>query len=116
MCIGRMSMKLNKYDSMDIFLDSLQKNNGYDLTMVKHISYYSWLRTYEQFCEKHFLSAYHPVEKIKYCEENAEDLINQAWKRICGRASQISESEHCDALYDYFCDCGLIVRDECSNN
>jgi len=108
MCIGRTSKKLNYYDSMDIFLDKLQKDNGYDLTMKKHTNYYSWLSKYKQFSEKHFLASYNTIQKIKYIEENAEELRQQAMRSIYSRAKMISESKLSYLLWEYFNKLGLI--------
>lgn len=113
MSIGRQSMKLNKYDSMDIFLECLEKD--YKGVLGKHCSYFesithdNSINDYKRFKEVHFLQSYDPIIRIEYCEENAIKLISQAMDRIKSRAKAICESKYCRDLWEYFKDeCKLI--------
>jgi len=107
MCIGRKSMKLNKYDSMDIFLSMLVEDKSYENTLGSHKEYYIHFRNYNEFFKKHFLGSYDKIRKYPYNETNWLNLINQAQERIKARAYQIAESEFGPALWKYFNDLKL---------
>lgn len=107
--IGRKTMKKNGYDSMDIFLNRLAD----DYTWLKEYeSYYERLSDYNTFCKKHFVEHYEKIESEiiiqNYKGGRAEELINQAQKRIEVRADSISKSDYCGALWEYFNDLKLI--------
>lgn len=100
MCLGRTSMKLNRFDSMDIFLSILETD--YDIIISKHKDYISKFSNLNNFANIHFLNAYFPLNRIKYCEQNSYKLIQQATKRIKERAKSIAQSPYSDELWDYF--------------
>ena len=100
MCIGRTSMKLNHFDSMDVFLDSLKVD--YATTLKTYRDYLDKINSFDSFIKTHFLDAYIPTKQIKYCEENAYRLIEQATDRIKQRAEDLAKSEYSDELWEYF--------------
>lgn len=105
MCIGRTSMKLNHFDSMDIFLDLLKVD--YESVLKVYKDYLSKINSFDSFVTTHFLDAYIPTKQIKYCEENAYRLIEQAADRIKRRAEDLAKSKHSDELWEYFDKLGL---------
>ena len=107
MCIGRTSMKLNRFDSMDIFVDSLKLD--YKAVLKNYGDYLSKINCYDLFVTTHFLNAYIPIDKIKYCEENSYRLIEQATNRIKRRAINLAQSKHSDELWEYFNKLGLLM-------
>lgn len=105
MCIGRTSMKLNHFDSMDIFLDLL--NADYEHVLKAYKDYLGKINGFDSFVAMHFLGAYIPTKQIKYCEENAYHLIEQATDRIKQRAKDLAKSKYSDELWEYFNMLGL---------
>lgn len=108
MCIGRTSMKLNRYDSMDIFMYLLTAN--YDFILSKYKDYLSKFKSLDYFLKTHFLNAYIPINRIKYCEQNSYDLIQQAMARIKERAKYIAQSPYLNELWNYFDKLGLFAK------
>lgn len=104
-CIGRMSKKLNYYDSMDMFLERIIAN--YQSVFKQHTSYYNQIGNPQSFFETHFIASYSVNEKISYCEENAFKLIEQATKRMQQRAVDLAKSKYANDLWDYFNELGL---------
>lgn len=98
--IGRKSMKLNKFDSMDIFLNQVKSN--YESVFKQHHNYYSQISNPKDFYRIHFISSYSPEIVMKYSEVNAINVINQATTRIYRRAIDLAESDYADDLYNYF--------------
>ncbi|MBU5488535.1 hypothetical protein KQI77_10385 [Clostridium sp. MSJ-8] len=100
-CIGRRSLKLNYYDSMDIFLEKLKNDNLNVLR--KNVSYYQKVSTYEKFTRIHILNSYENIDAKKtrkqYKQRKAEDLVKQAKARIEQRAQEIIEVK--DDEYHY---------------
>lgn len=103
MDIGRRSAKKNRYDSMDIFLNNLNKDYVY---LKEYKSYYEQLSTYSVFCKKHFIEQYETLENEivieKYKNGFVKELIRQANKCITDRAENISKSRYCSDLWKYF--------------
>ncbi len=117
MCIGRTGTKINKYDSVDIFLNKLEKDYS---VLEKHADYFKRLKTYEKFCEKHFIKSYAPLRTDEVLEmyrighdkkaktelelkNDAEKLIQQAYKCMESRADSIISNETvCKELYECF--------------
>lgn len=103
LCIGRTGKKLNYYDSMDIFLDKLNKDYK---VLEKHSSYFNAFSTFSEFKEKHFITKYNindiNITLSMYKDNKAEELIKQAQKMIDERAKEISDSRYCEELWDYF--------------
>lgn len=104
--IGRRSAKLNLYDSLDIFLETINSEAEYKKTMGKYDSYINAF-SYNEFLEKHFLNTYTP-KRIEYKEETVTDLINHANDMMERRAVAIAESDKAEALYKYFSELNLI--------
>ena len=107
--MGRRTAKLNRRDSMDIFLSLLQ-GDGYETHFKPYPQYLSWADSYSEFVEKHFLGTYSNIELIPYHEGHAEELVDQAMGRITQRAEDLAKSSYCNSLYDFFYECGLIDR------
>lgn len=113
MCIGRRSAKLNKYDSIDIFLNKLKEN--YTI-LSQYTDYIENMDNYYEFCKKHFIADYalHLLSdntQEKYSKGNAVDLINQAYKCMRSRANSISSNNKlCENLYNYFQQLGILSK------
>lgn len=113
-CIGRRSSKLNKYDSMDIFLDRINENYK---VIEKHNRYVQKISDVNEFCKIHCLDGYEPLPKTKitqmYKDKDAISLIQRAWcGSITNRADRISKNENiCMKLYDFFKGLGLLEND-----
>lgn len=110
MCIGRSSAKLNRYDSTDMFLNLLKSD--YEV-LKRHVNYWEKLGDYDEFCERHFLNGYEPleVEKVKklYSEGQAQGLVAHAAACMEKRAETISSRQDiCERLYRYFQGLGLV--------
>lgn len=122
MCIGRTGAKLNKFDSVDIFLNKLKEN---DRLLERHADYYKRLKTYDEFRKKHFIENYvqlstdDVLEKYrkkdkteKKLEDDASELVKRAYKCMESRAESISllkdntedniENKICEELYKLF--------------
>jgi hypothetical protein len=103
MCIGRRSPKMNRYDSMHIFLNML--NDDYEI-LKSYKAYYEYFSSYKNFCEKNFVKCYSlsstAAVKKKYLEKAAEELISTAIQEIENRAEDISKSEYSKDLWNYF--------------
>ncbi|MBE5895534.1 MAG: hypothetical protein E7285_07690 [Lachnospiraceae bacterium] len=109
MKIGRGSKKLNRYDSLDIFLERIETKEKYDEIMGKYGSdkgeEYNKRIEYENFKKIHFIEKYVPDKEIlkRYHDKQAGDLIDRATDMIKTRAEKISEDEKIgDELYKYF--------------
>ena len=117
MCIGRTGKKWNNYDSLDIFLYELEKEFS---KWKEDIGYFERLKSYENFCEKHFIEGYKilsidtvyemyyrrlnnkPKTEEKF-EEDSQNLVNQAYKFMESRAESISSNDNiCGELYECF--------------
>ena len=117
MSIGRTDTKWNNYDSVDIFLNELKE----DFSVLKeYADYFERLKTYDNFCEKHFIvgceplptdavyEMYHkrlnnkPKTETKF-REDAKKLIEQAYNVMESRAESIASNDYvCEELYERF--------------
>lgn len=109
-CLGRRSKKGNNLDSMDIFLNGLEKD--YDGIVKKHKSYYAVWSDFSNFRKDHFLGGYEKINtstiRTLYAEKDVKNLINTAITRIERRAKDISESDIGKELWNYFCEHNLV--------
>lgn len=111
MRIGRRSMKLNKYDSVDIFLNRLK--GDYNI-LRQDTDYVKYIKDDIAFVEKHFVgNSYNPLSNEEIKEfyrskddkkpDNGKKLIEHANNFIECRAEAISADDVlCGKLYDLF--------------
>lgn len=105
MCHGRRSAKLNRYDSLDLYLDKVGSWVGKNTD-----EYIRNFPTYEYFLESHGMSGYktsdNPLEIYKSKKGCIDEIqrIKSFWGK---RASEIAKN-YTSELYDYFDDLGLI--------
>lgn len=94
--------KENDFDSPELFVefiknewDNEKKNNMYD--------YFNEFSNVDEFCDVHYFKArsFNEVKEM-YKKGNSEEIINYNISSIRKRAKDISQSEKCDKLYDYF--------------
>lgn len=113
MCHGRTSAKLNRYDSLDAYLNKVYTGN------IKNADEYFQQFTYESFLEIHCISGYkisdNPLEKYiakdkKACMDEIQHIYD-FWDK---RDSEIVK-KYTSELYDYFEDIGLINAAETMN-
>lgn len=121
--IGRRGKKFNSHDSVDIFLNILQKDYS---ILEKYPDYFKQMNTYGKFYQKHFLTnidtnIYTPLSNCKIkslynCKkvdeklnESAKELIDQAQNCWELRANCISSDHNiCEKLYQYFSKLGIL--------
>ncbi len=109
--IGRTSMKWSNYDSLDLFLNAIKKN---DNRMMTH-PYFNYKKflcetgifCYGKFLDTHYLTGYTTLVKKEKCNEqykdNSDKIINQMIECIELRADNIVRNEEiCNKLYDFF--------------
>lgn len=100
-------MKMNKYDSIDIFKEML--SNDYEGMTREIPEYFQSFSSYKDFCGQHFIDTY-ARKNTGFTYENSgwPTLIENAESDIWSRARAIAESKYCDELFDYFTELGLI--------
>lgn len=110
MRIGRArGTKLNKYDSVDIFLNKLKEDFS---VLTEYADYFERLKTYDNFCEKHFIvgcrllptdAVYEMYHKRLNNKPKTNNLVKQAYKVMESRAESISSNDNiCEELYECF--------------
>lgn len=113
MRIGRRSGKLNRYDSVDIFLNKLKE--GYSDVLKKDTEYLRKLKTYDEFCCKHFIKECEQFstdtvlemyrnssDKVK-SDKAKEEIVEHAYQFMELRAESISSNDEiCKKLYKRF--------------
>lgn len=119
MRLGRTGTKLNRYDSVDLFLDRL-KSEFPQLQSAETISYrgfqannyFRQFRDYDDFCGIHYASAGIEAEKLLTLYRNKDDcptIIRAMIDNIEVRAKWIAEdSTIADPLWEYFAGLGLL--------
>jgi hypothetical protein len=102
MDIGRKSKKNNQYDSMDIFLNTV--NNEFEDLSNKYTNYFGYLENPKEFLSKHFVDKPKDNSKIReyYSSRDSEQLVGYAMNDIKKRAHKISTSEYSSKLWKYF--------------
>jgi len=103
---GRRSAKLNRYDSLDVYLSKVHAG------VIKNADEYFQKFTYESFLEIHDLSWYkisdNPLEKYKLKDKKGcIDEIQRIYDSWNKRANEIVKKYKTE-LYDYFEGLGLI--------
>lgn len=109
-CLGRRGKKGNNLDSMDIFLNCIDKD--YEGVMKKHESYYEAWNNISDFRKDHFLNGYinkdTDIVRKSYADKDGETLINEAIARMEQRAKDISKSDIGIELWKYFYEHNLV--------
>lgn len=104
MRIGRMSAKLNKYDSVDLFLNRLSRE--FDIfKKEKYVDYFNDIKNFEDFCDKHYVrSGRNDSEVLEMYKERETCLkiVENAIDDIENRAKDISTSKYSVILWEYF--------------
>lgn len=106
MCHGRQSPKLSKYDSLDYYLEKVNKS------FIESQEYFKNFSTMQSFLDIHGLSEYKMIDDpLKIYKEKDKEACLSEIKRIYefweNRASQIVKKYN-DELYNYFNNLGLI--------
>lgn len=103
-CLGRRGKKGNNFDSMDIFLNTLEEDYGG--VFKKHQSYYRAWNNISSFRKAHFLEEYKQMKTAEirelYLKKDAKTLIDISIKIMENRAKAISESNIGEKLWEYF--------------
>lgn len=118
MRLGRTGTKLNRYDSVDLFLDRLksefplfQSEERISYRGFQANNYFRKFRDYDDFCGIHYVSEGIEAEKLLTLYRNKDDcptIITAMIDSIEMRAKQIAETETVSlALWDYFDGLGL---------
>lgn len=105
MKLGRQSMKLSRYDSVDLFLSRL--SDDYAGRLGDYDAYFAKIPNFEKFCEAHFIISYRDEASVlkmygSHKKEYGEQLVANALEDIMGRAYRIAVSPFSCKLYDYF--------------
>ena len=113
MCHGRTSAKLNRYDSLDAYLNKLYRGD------IKNADEYFQKFTYESFLEIHGMSWYkisdNPLEiYISKDKNGCFDEIQRIYDFWNKRAIEIVKKYNSE-LYDYFAGLGLINATDVTN-
>lgn len=100
-------MKMNKYDSMDIFKEMLSKD--YEIIANELPGYFEAFSSYKDFCSMHFIDSYlRKFPESRYEKSNWLSLIEDAQSDMYFRSMRIAESKYCDELLEYFTKLGLV--------
>lgn len=118
MDIGRTSRKLNKYDSMCLFVKDVNSYYEYKARSSENIKeavtcinndseYFKRIESMKHFCDIHFISDVGIIEKAaieqkQYEERCSEILVSSALEMIERRATEISNSKYSYELREYF--------------
>lgn len=100
MRIGRLGAKLNRYDSVELFINRIKDEEKI-------------LKTYNQYFEKltkNNFERLHYIQKIRnevevkelYSKRDTESLVKNALNDIDERAKIIAKSKYANELYEYF--------------
>ena len=113
MCHGRTSAKLNRYDSLDSYLNKVYSG------VIKNTDEYFQKFTYESFLEIHGMSGCkisdNPLEiYMSKDKKGCIDEIQRIYSFWDKRASEIVKKYNSE-LYDYFDGLGLINIAETTN-
>ena len=102
MSMGRTSKKLNGYDSVDLFLNKLQRD--FDHQVEKHKDYFRDIPTFDDFRKIHFIEVGRCQSDViaAYKNRQSEVLINNMMRDIAERADKISKSRFAYDLWKMF--------------
>ncbi|MEA4922925.1 MAG: hypothetical protein VB031_06105 [Eubacteriaceae bacterium] len=104
MKLGRRSMKLNKFDSLDLFLDALEED--YDGEISCYEEYRNSISTFESFCEIHFVGPGRErsviLNSYKSDKKEGQKIVGYAMDDIKNRAYRMATSNHSNGLWEYF--------------
>lgn len=115
MKIGRqLPAKLNKYDSIDIFLEQISCLEKYNNKIRKQYDLYGQKISCSNFKKIHFLQSYNEEKNFGnyYQRKDVAYIINRAKTMINNRALEISNSDKAKDLYLDFCEKKLINSNE----
>ena len=104
--IGRQSKKLNYYDSVDIFLNQLEKD--YEI-MSCYTDYISKVPDFDTFLRLHFVNTGRKDILSLYENKSGEKLVKHVVDDIHDRAYKIATSPYANELWQYFNMLHLVV-------
>lgn len=107
---GRISKKLNYFDSMDIFLHELKFN--YADILSNYPCYLEKINDFETFCNVHFVEYTRDKNEVlnlyKKNSNKSKELVSNARGDIDKRAEKIATSKYYEKLLNYFNSLGLV--------
>lgn len=102
--LGRRSAKLNKFDSVDIFLNRIKNDNR---LWEKYENFFQKIKNYDNFLEIHFITDYEIMSDSEindlYQKKEFKKLIERANLFMEQRADlMVLNQRVCEKLYNYF--------------